>query len=233
MGGMNKDKIKLRLKNLFRVRTWKLLLILLPLMFLTATLLRYEHIEMVRLKEAVLEADENGNDEEIAENLGALKKYTFSHVVVNVISENGMERVVFGTGPFYLENQYTRKAKDELAKAEESMGSADDNPNGNVFKKAAAVCDELGRQNGWNYNTAYFDCIFAELEKYPVMDEIEDYQQAMLPSTSLYRHDYASPLWAPTWSGWAILLCLILGVVIFIRLLIWLTLRIGLIFVKR
>ena len=135
-------------------------------------------------------------------------------------------------GPFYLENQYVKKAQEELAKAEASLENAGVNPNGNVFKKAAEVCDALGIQYGWGYSAPYINCMQEELAKYPAMDEIEDYKEAMIPSTALYRQDFASPIWYPCWSGIIILVCIILIIVIFVRFLIWVCLRIALLFAK-
>ena len=49
-----------------KIKTWQLLLILVPLLFLDATLLRMDHIKMTELRSAVLTADEAEDDEEIA-----------------------------------------------------------------------------------------------------------------------------------------------------------------------
>lgn len=233
MGGLNKNHVKQALKSVFRVQTWKLILVLIPLVFLTATLLRFDHLGMVELRDQVLEADQNGTEQELADALQKLQEYTFSHIVVNVVEENGEERIVFGTGPFYLENQYIKKAQAELKKAEEAIANADNNPNGNVYKKASDVCDALATKYGWGFSKPYVDCMTSELAKYPNMDEIQDYTAAMIPPTALYRCDFASPLWYPSWSGFAILACLLLIVVILIRFIIWLTLRIALFLMKK
>jgi len=232
MGG-KRTKIKQVLKSIFRVRTWKLILILIPLLFLAATLLRFDHIGMVELRDKVLAADESGDDGEITASLKALQKYTFSHIVVNMIEENGAERLVFGTGPFYLEQQYIRKAKEELAKAEASLLNAGENPHGNVFKKAAEICDARGIQFGWGHSKPYFDCMTSELAKFPEMDEIEDFRTAMIPPTVEYRRDFVSPVWFPSLSGLVILVCILLIVVILMRLVIWAVLRIALILLKK
>ncbi len=232
MGGITKNRLKEALRNIFRVRTWKLILILIPLLFIAATLLRFDHLEMVALRDQVIKADEEGSEEDILAALNQLKDFTLTHIVVNVYEENGVEKLSFGTGPFYLENQYVKKAQEELAKAEASLENAGVNPNGNVFKKAAEVCDALGIQYGWGYSAPYINCMQEELAKYPAMDEIEDYKEAMIPSTALYRQDFASPIWYPCWSGIIILVCIILVIVKFIRFLIWFCLRIALLFAK-
>ena len=57
------------------------------------------------------------------------------------------------------------------------------------------------------------------IDKKELVAEIQDKIVASLPSTELYRKNYASPMWAPTLTGFLILITLILMVVIFIRLI--------------
>jgi hypothetical protein len=228
---MTKNHIKQFLKKLTHIKTWQLLLILIPLLFITATLLRFDHLGMTTRLSAVLAADEKGDDAAIATALSDLKSFTFTHITINIIEKNGTQSLIFGTGPFYLQQQYIKKATAELEKAKSAL-SDDANPNGNVFQKATDVCDPLAKQYRWGYSKPYFDCILTELDKYPASTAIVDFQQALIPPTALYRHDYASPIWYPTLAGFSILLSLILIVVIFTRLLIYTALRIILFFMK-
>ena len=69
-----------------------------------------------------------------------------------------------------------------------------------------------------------------EIQKYPAADEIQDTIIAALPSTELYRHNYASPIWAPTLSGFMLLITAVIVVVILIRVLVWIILRLSLLF---
>ena len=57
-GGKKRAKLKSMLAKIFRISNWKLLLIVLLLCFWAATLLRIDHIEMTKLRSAVLAADE-------------------------------------------------------------------------------------------------------------------------------------------------------------------------------
>lgn len=213
-----------------KIKTWQLLLILVPLLFLDATLLRMDHIKMTELRSAVLTADEAEDDEEIARTLEELKNFVFSNIVINVVDDNGEQKVTFGTGPFYLEHQYIRTANAALEEAEKTVGS-DSNPNGNVYAMASSVCQPQAIANGWAWNNAnYINCMMTEINKYPAADEIQDQIIASLPSTELYRKNYASPLWAPTLTGFMILITLIITVVIFIRGIVWIILRLSLLF---
>ena len=160
-----------------------------------------------------------------------LKKFVFSNIVINVIDDNGEQQVTFGTGPFYLEHQYIRAANAALEEAEKKIAD-DSNPNGNVYAMASSVCQPLAISNGWTWNDAnYINCMMTEINKYPASDEIQDKIIASLPSTELYRKNYASPLFVPTLSGFLLLITLIIVVVIFIRAFIWIILRLSLLFV--
>ncbi len=57
MGGIKKNDIKKTLRKLKQVKTWQLLLILVPLLFIEATLLRFDHVKMTVIKKEVLAAD--------------------------------------------------------------------------------------------------------------------------------------------------------------------------------
>lgn len=232
MGGKKSNHIKQFLARFKAVHTWQLFLILIPLLFLTATLLRFDHIKMTNLRAAVLQADTEGNDELIAERLNALQEFVFSHIVVNASETNGVTKVIFGTGPFYLEQQYLRAANAAI-EAAESQITDDSNPHGNIYGAVGAICKPLAIANGWSWNSpGYLDCWTSELAKYPAGDELNTNLTANVPSTELYRYNYASPIWAPTFAGFAILACLILALIVIVRFVIWFSLRITLLFLK-
>ena len=80
----------------------------------------------------------------------------------------------------------------------------------------------------------FFGGLNRELEAYPTVDRLAETElKADVPSTELFRYNYASPIWAPTWAGWVILLCVFLILVIIIRILIWCVLRIALFFLDK
>ncbi|MDO5451548.1 MAG: hypothetical protein Q4F56_00450 [Candidatus Saccharibacteria bacterium] len=221
-----RGRIKIR-----KIKTWQLLVILLPLLFIDATLLRVDHIRMTELRDAVLVADEAESDEEIAKALNGLKEFTFNNIVINVVDDNGKQRVTFGTGPFYLEHAYIRAANAALQEAEAKFKD-DSNPNGNVYAMASDTCRAQAIANGWDWDNAnYINCMVSEIQKYPSADEIQDKIAASLPSTELYRHNYASPVWAPTLTGFLILITIVVIVVIIIRAIVWVILRLSLLFI--
>lgn len=240
MGGrLRKWREKLRR---VKVKTWVLVVLLVPLGFLVATLMRQDHIRMTELRERVLAVDasitEEMSDEEVAkvdaelrQALVELKEFVFSHMVINVVEDNGEQKVTFGTGPFYLEHQYLRAARKALDEAEKTMQS-DNNPYGNIYGEAGAVCKAEALANGWTWdNVNFINCMMTEINKYPSAAEIQDTIIAKLPSTELYRHNYASPVWTPTPLGWLVVLMLVIVVVIIVRVVIWVVLRLAILFV--
>ncbi len=236
MGGSRpKSKAKKQEKNffvrLFRVRAWKLILVAIILAFVSATLLRFDHIKMVSLRDAVLVADQEANEEALATNMQELREFVATHIVFNLIDHNGQQEVVFGTGPFYLEDSYIRKAESEIKKAQEiaDQQGADTNPNGNIYAKVADVCDALARRYGWYYpDQRYLSCWTDELAKYPSSGTIDIFDIAEIPSTDLYRHDFSSPIWYPCLSGITILICAILLIWALIRIILWIIAKIAL-----
>ena len=241
LGGKIKEAISKR-KWKIKLKNWVLILILVPLCALAATLMRFDHIRMTELRDAVLEADakigEAENEEqalqseaELAEALTNLKEFVFHNVVINIIEENGEQKITFGTGPFYLEHQYLRAATKALTEAEAKL-SGDDNPYGNIYGEAGEVCRAEAINNGWSWDSpGFINCMLDEIAKYPSADEIQDTIIAALPSTELYRRNYASPIWAPTLTGFLLLIIAIIIIVIIVRIIIWIILRLALIFV--
>lgn len=214
--------------KLHKIKTWWLIVFLIPLFFVDATLLRFDHIRMTELRDAVLAADEAEDEAAVSEELEKLKDFVFNNIVINVIDDNGDQRVIFGTGPFYLEHTYIRAANAALQEAEKNMAN-DGNPNGNVYQMASDVCRPQAIANGWSWNDAgYINCMMSEIQKYPSADELQTSIVASLPSTELYRKNYASPVWAPTFTGFMILITLLIIVVIFIRGIWWVILRLSL-----
>ena len=217
--------------KIHRMKTWQLLLVLVPLLFLDATLLRLDHIRMTELRDAVQAANKAEDDQKVTEALNKLKEYVFANIVVNVVDDNGNQRVIFGTGPFYLEHQYIRAANKALEEAEANLTS-DANPNGNIYALASEACRGQAIANGWTWdNPNYINCMVSEIQKYPAADELQDRIKASLPSTELYRKNYASPIWAPTLTGVMLLITLVVIVVIFIRVIVWIILRLSLLLV--
>ena len=219
-------------RHRFHLKAWHLFLLLIPLLFISANLLRRDHLKMLELKSAVLAADVSGDEAALQSALTDLQTFTYGNIVINIVDKNGGYDVYFGTGGFYLENQYYRKTAALIAEAEANLGN-DENPNGNVFAKANEVCRPQAIANGWAWtDTPYLNCMTGEIAKYQTADDALEDKTVALPSTALYRYNFASPVWAPTATGFALLGCAILILGIFLKLLGWLFLHIAYLFLR-
>jgi len=194
-------RVKKGIRQLQRIKTWQLLVLLILISFITATFLRLNNIGMIQRRDAVLAADKTGDTATLESRLYDLQRYSASHM--NAAS-----------GPFYLEQQYRRDAQKAVDAAKN-----DSNPNGNVNEKAEAVC----RPQYSVWSPAYVQCFTDELSKYPPSPDPA--QNVVLPSTLLYRHDYASPLWSPDFAGFSVALGVVILLMILARLIALVVLR--------
>lgn len=224
MGGIKKKKPHSLVAKVFKVKNWKLIIIFILMAFAAATLIRFDHIEMTQLRQAVLDADEkeNASNEEIISALNNLKTFTQTHIIVDAYEENGVKWIRFGTGRIVLANSYYRKADEVLKKAQAEADNYVANPNGNIYRQVADICDARGKRYGWVYpDPRYIGCWQDELDNFPTTDEVLSQITADIPSAELYEYEFASPYWYPCWSGIAILICVILLLLILVRMIVW------------
>ncbi|MEI6228419.1 MAG: hypothetical protein WCP11_00100 [Candidatus Saccharibacteria bacterium] len=180
----DKKKIHKNLRRLQRFKTWKLLILFLLAAFLAATFLRLNNIGMVQRREAVLAADEVGDDQVTQNRLYDLQRYVSEHMNTDI-----------GKG-IYLIKKY-----DKDVQAVYDAASADTNPNGNIYKKAQEVC--APQFTNWSYD--YIKCTTVELAKYPAAGDLAS--SVRLPRADSYLHSYVSPLWSPDFAGVSVLVC--------------------------
>ncbi len=169
--------------------------------FIAATFLRLNNIGMADRREAVLAADKDGDESVTQSRLYDLQRYVVEHMNSD-------------TGPFYLEQQYRRDAQKAVDAAKN-----DSNPNGNVNAKAEAAC----RPHYAAWSLSYVRCFTDELAKYPPSPNPAD--NVTLPSTELYRHSFASPLWSSDFAGFAVMACGVIAIMIVARLVSLIALR--------
>lgn len=190
----DKRRVKASIRQLQRIKTWQLLILLILMAFVAATFLRLNNISMIQRRDAVLAADKAGDMSVMQSRLYDLQRHTASHMNAD-------------TGLFYLEQQYRRDAQKAV-----DVAKNDDNPNGNINAKAEAVCKP--QYPVWS--PAYVQCFTDELAKYPPSPDPA--QNTTLPGTSLYRHEFVSPLWSSDFAGWSVFICIMIVVMILARL---------------
>lgn len=190
----DKRQIKQSIKKLQRIKTWQLIVIFILTSFVAATFLRLNNVGMVERRNAVINADEKGDDQVTRSRLYDLQSYVSSHMNTDM-----------GKGLF-LTGARKRDAETAYAKA-----SNDSNPNGNIYKKAQEVC----APQFTNYSYAYLQCTLNELSKYPESSDL--IVQVQLPPSEAYLRVYNSPLWSPDFAGWSVVICVVILIMILAR----------------
>ena len=188
----DKGRIKKSIKDLQRVKTWQLIVLLVIAGFVSATFLRLNNIGMVERRDAVLSADKQGNEQILIERLYDLQRHVSSHMNTEL-----------GRG-VYLESSYARDLESWQANQ-----YGDSNPNGNIYKKAQEIC--APRYS--SYSSAYLQCTTSELAKFP--SAADPASSSSKPRQEAYIHSFSSPLWSPDFAGWSVLVCaVIIGLII-------------------
>ncbi len=179
----NKRQVRRSIRQLQRVKTWQLVILLVIFGFIAATFLRLNNIGMADRRDAVLAADRAGDPAMIQSRLYDLQRYVAAHMNADM-------------GVIYLENQYKRDSQAAIDGA-----SGDSNPNGNIYKKAQEVC----APKFTHYSQAYLQCTVDYLAQYTPANNPTS--TVALPKADLYRHSFTAPLWTPDFAGWSVLIC--------------------------
>ncbi len=190
------DKRQLRksIKQLQVVKTWQLVILLVLMMFVSATFLRLNNTGMIARRNAVTAADKSGDTQEIASRIYDLQRFSASHMNAD-------------SGILYLQEQYNRDVKKAMAVGD---ASGPDSPQA----RADAICNPNLSVHG--YSKAYQDCMLAELTK---EGQVTDPSSVKLPSPALYRYGFSSPIWSADFAGWSILATAVIALLIVGRLI--------------
>ena len=191
----DKRGVERSIKQLQRIKTWQLVILFILSSFVSATFLRLNNIGMVERRDAVLSADDAGDKEATVNRLYDLQRYVSAHMNTDL-----------GKGVF-LESSYKRDYQAALDAA-----ASDNNPNGNIYKKAQEVCAPQFTR----YSYAYLQCTTGELAKYPAASDPAS--TVSKPPQGTYMHTFVSPVWSPDFAGWSVLISLALAVMIIVRL---------------
>lgn len=190
----DKGKVKQSIKNLQRIKTWQLIVLLVISGFVSATFLRLNNIGMVERREGVLSADTQRDEQIIIKRLYDLQRHVSTHMNTDL-----------GRG-VYLESSYSRDLQNWQASQ-----YGDGNPNGNIYKKAQEVCAPRFK----SYSAAYLQCTTDELAKYPAA--ADPTSNTSKPRQEAYIHTFSSPLWSPDFAGWSVLVFVVILVLIVVR----------------
>ena len=211
---VGKGRIKKRLKQIQSLKNWQLFILLLLVIFVDLTALRLNNVGMVRRREAVEAADKAGDIEATRKATIEFANYVHAHM-------NSGGIVYSDKKHWFKINREVKVAwaniyKIDSAKAEQAArDAAENNPHGNIFKKAEQACRP--RFSG-GYSLAYQQCILNEQNKYPSSTQGQLKVESLRESE--YVHTFIAPLWSPDLAGWTTLLAFIIIIMIIVKMMI-------------
>lgn len=189
------------MRSVLSLKTWQLSIILILLLFVSATLLRLNNLGMVERRQAVVKADKAGDKQKTLEALQELRSYVNSHMNTSL-----------GKG-VYLEYSY---AADRDAAIERAASANATNPNSVAYQQASVECRSRFAGGVESYRNDYVQCV---IDRVGALTQAEDPTEGIdLPKADAYRQNFVSPLWSPDLAGLAVLLSLLTALTIVCRL---------------
>lgn len=198
---IDRRQVKYDIKQLQRIKTWQLVLLLILSLYVSATFLRINNVGMVERRKAVEAIDKVGDIDAMQERLFELQRYASQHMNAS-------------TGDVYLQATYERDVKEILDRAE----AANRNTNNTIWNKAANEC--YAEFPG--YWQGQIQCILDKQKKFPTNTPITE---VATPDVSLYRHNFLSPVWSPDFAGWSLVASALLLLMILVRVIVMIILR--------
>lgn len=200
---LDKRKLHHYLRSAQSLKTWQLVIILFLMLLISATLLRLNNIGMVERRQAVIDADRSGNQEELEQALQELRRYVNSHMNTSL-----------GDG-VYLEHKYARDRDAALEAAANTMSST--NPNSAAYQQASIECRSRFAGGRESYRNDYVQCV---IDRVGAMTQAGDPTAGInLPRADLYRYDFASPVLSLDMAGLSVFLSLLLLTFIALRVI--------------
>ena len=198
----DKRATQAKIRRLKKVKTWQLVILLIMSAFISATLLRLNNVGMIERRTAVVSADKAGDTATLERRLYDLQRYVSEHMH----TDPGRVALVYA---YERDNQ---KHKDDYT------ASIADQPQGDVYQQAEAVCGPIARAQGWRWPDArYTECLDRELSNHPGAAEItEGFKPTPIEP---YYQKFVSPLWSPDFAGWSVIVTGVIALIILLRLL--------------
>ena len=210
---VEKQQVRTKIRRLEQIKTWQLVVLLILSGFMSATFLRLNNVGMIDRRDAVKQADVDGDETVIAKRLYDLQRFVASHMNTD-------------PGSVPLEHSYKRAYDRALQDFEAQIANQSNN---NTVAEVRAYCDAQAQQGGWGRFLAsadprYVQCINDKWNEYPSAENVNYHFQA--PSTAPYYHTFVSPRWSPDFAGWSLVVTGIIALIIVVRFIILVILRI-------
>jgi hypothetical protein len=185
-----------------RLKTWQLLLVLALFVLVSAFLLRQNNLEMVRLRAAVEQADQQNGD--VGKTLLDLQHYVSSHMNTDL-----------GDG-IALQYSYQRAYEAAVQAAASST-----NPQAALYSKVEEECRPVFQRT--HSFPAYTQCAHDRLSQLaPGQDALGALKT---PPADLFKVNYTSPLWSFDAVGITVVLTILVALMLIVRLASYLILR--------
>ncbi len=191
---MNKKKLHHIWKIVRRASYWYFLAAFLVCGLIAAMSLRHNNLTALALRDEVLQTDKDNGNTEVA--LKKLREYVYSHMNTNLASDTSVYP------PIQLKYRYER-----LVQAEKDKAAA---TNGNIYNDAQNYCEKNFPQSF--YGAGRLPCIQNYLDTHPYVQP----QPKSIPD-SLYKFDFASPVWSPDLAGLSLVLAAFFFVLFIVR----------------
>ncbi|HUP26088.1 MAG TPA: hypothetical protein VM124_00380 [Candidatus Limnocylindrales bacterium] len=191
---MNKKKLHDILKILHKTSYWYFLAAFLVSGLVAIMALRHNNLTALGLRNEVLQTDKDNGNTEAA--LKKLREYVYSHMNTNLASGTSVYP------PIQLKYRYER-----LVQAEKDKVAA---ANSNTYNDAQNYCEKNFPQSF--YGAGRLPCIQNYLDTHPYVQP----QTKPIPD-SLYKFDFASPVWSPDLAGLSLVVTALFFVLFVVR----------------
>jgi hypothetical protein len=176
-------------RGLRRIKTWHLLLALVIFTLLALFCLRQNNLEMAKLRDQVLVADQNLDIEQVGVAAENLRAYTASHMNAD-------------TGQIALQNLYNQAV-------ERAFGAVNNNISADVYNIATENCKPVLSQTGYQ---GYANCVAST-----VGVSEQTFRTPELPNPALYYISYASPPLSLDAAGATVTLAIVVFLSMFLK----------------
>jgi hypothetical protein len=158
--------------------------------------LRQNNLTMVKLRDAVYEADRSGGD--VNASLNNLRQYVYAHMNTNLSSGKNAIKP-----PIQLRNTYDKL----VAEAEQQVNTS------SLYTEAADYCQQKIPASVSVSGRGRVEC---------VKDYILSHGGNPAPQipAALYQFDFVSPLWSPDLAGWSLVLTTVFFLAIVAKIII-------------
>ena len=189
------------LKNIHKLKIWQLVVIFVLLCFISATFLRLNNIEMLKLRDAVTAADEAGDDKVTFQKVKELRAYVLAHMNTD-LGQRGVA----------LQKSYERAVNKAISVNPDS----DVDAKSDVQKQAGVTCRARFQGGTASYRNDYVACVMAEVEKLAPGSAAE----LNVPDPSPYYYNFEGPRWSPDLAGFSVLATGVVGLLIIGRIIL-------------